>query len=88
MKTNIKLTVYLTTSIMSEALAKRPGAIKPAGLAGIYDATFTRLILERSEMPFTPSVHQSLLCDLYNVAARPGNDSINELYCDRQETDV
>ncbi|KAJ2992982.1 hypothetical protein NUW58_g1982 [Xylaria curta] len=51
MKSNIKLTVYLTTAIMSEALAKEPGAPRAAGLAGIYDFVFTPATPEWNEIP-------------------------------------
>ncbi|GAW13494.1 hypothetical protein ANO14919_028800 [Xylariales sp. No.14919] len=80
MKSNIKLTVYLTTAIISEALAKRLGDIKPAGLVGIYDATFARAILEPNEMPFAS---EWPLCGLHAAASDSGNESADPLYCDR-----
>lgn len=88
MKTNIKLTVYLTTAIMSETLAKRLVAIKPAGLAGIYDATFTRVILERDDAPHAPLVDEWPLCSFQDTALRLGNNSMDKLYCERVLPDV
>ncbi|KAI0468234.1 hypothetical protein F4859DRAFT_491972 [Xylaria cf. heliscus] len=78
MKSNIKLTVYLTTVIMSEALAKGIGAMRPAGLAGIDDATFTRAMLERDT---TLSVDEWPLCHLNHVASAPRSDSVEVFYC-------
>jgi hypothetical protein len=86
MKSNIKLTVYLTTALMSEALAKGQGAIKPAGLAGIYDATFTRATLGRGKIS---SVNMECpLCDLNGRTLVSGNDSTGRLYCDSSDRDA
>ncbi|KAI1429074.1 hypothetical protein F5Y12DRAFT_729469 [Xylaria sp. FL1777] len=85
MKSRIKLTVYLTTSIISEALAKGLGAIRPAGLAGIYDASFARAIIERDEMP---SVSEWPLYNLSDVASGSGNESTDALHCDWRDSDV
>ncbi|KAI8631516.1 hypothetical protein F5Y19DRAFT_473189 [Xylariaceae sp. FL1651] len=81
MKSNIKLTVYLTTAIMSEVLAK---ALAPAGLAGIYDATFTRVTYTRNEITVS---NVEPLCDLGDIALT-SNGPTSPYYCFRDAYDV
>ncbi|KAH8163989.1 hypothetical protein CIB48_g4271 [Xylaria polymorpha] len=76
---NIKLTIYLTTAIMSEALAKGLGTTRPAGLAGIYDGTFTRAILQHDAANEWP------LCDSNDVSSESGDESVEKLCRIRQE---
>ncbi|TRX95997.1 hypothetical protein FHL15_003139 [Xylaria flabelliformis] len=85
MKSNIKLTVYLTTGIMSEVLAKGLGTMRPAELAGIHEATVIGALLERGA---APSVSQLLLHDFDDVAATAGNNSAEFLYYVRRENNA